>query len=483
MVGLVETSAGGFEEGQDRRYAALSYCWGGTAKTLLTISSRAGFLTRGVDLEELPLTVQDALKVTRELGLKWLWVDSLCIIQDCKDDWLREAGRMADVYRDCEVSIAALGAMSSVQGIFCHRDPLRYASCRLGKGITLLSPYVTGYMARNQGIVWPLETRGWVVQERMLARRTLKFGTYISWECREGIKDEFLCEEGTTHWSSYHWSRKLFELTERGRAVADDQLRETWRKILELYAESSLTVKSDRLVAISGIIQAISRATGYRNIAGLWEQYFVSSLMWTARYFGADSEHRGPRTGLPPSWSWAAVDSMILADGAREMPDADRDVAVRVCTTQEAASFGIVIPDGRHEMPLHFRTLKIDSDLYTLVRKFSDGELERGLKINIPQWPLGAWGRLILDTPVESEEDRERMSLVPLRFQWQPGSVTQYRAGRMMGLVVQPSERCKGAFERAGTWEVDFTRKEGEDLGPFDTMMVEQEGWRDIVLV
>jgi Heterokaryon incompatibility protein (HET) len=108
MVKLVETAGLVFDDDQDRRYAALSYCWGGVAKTLLTVSSHAGFLTRGVDMLELPQTVQDAVRVARGLGLKWLWVDSLCIIQDSKGDWMREAGRMTEVYRDCEVCIAAL---------------------------------------------------------------------------------------------------------------------------------------------------------------------------------------------------------------------------------------------------------------------------------------------------------------------------------------------------------------------------------------
>lgn len=102
---------------QDLRYATLSYCWGpGQAVTLL--ESNLSKMVTQIPKDKLPQTIQDAFTIARRLGIHYLWVDSLCIMQDSKADWMNEAALMGEVYKNCFVCIAATGVSESSKGCF-----------------------------------------------------------------------------------------------------------------------------------------------------------------------------------------------------------------------------------------------------------------------------------------------------------------------------------------------------------------------------
>lgn len=100
------------------QYLTLYYCWGEYNTTTLTKENLTSF-HQEIQLDSLPKTIQDAIYVAQQLGFGFLWVDSLCIVQDDPDDWAREAASMADVYSNCLLIIAALGGSSSSTGL-CH---------------------------------------------------------------------------------------------------------------------------------------------------------------------------------------------------------------------------------------------------------------------------------------------------------------------------------------------------------------------------
>lgn len=128
IVRLVETES--LPLHCDKRYVALSYCWGASGACKL-LGSNIGTFKKGLDISRLPLTIQNAIVVAQRLDLSYIWVDALCIIQDSRSDWEKEAVCMCDVYQGSYVSIAAKGGSSSEAGLFSLRDPLRHASCFL----------------------------------------------------------------------------------------------------------------------------------------------------------------------------------------------------------------------------------------------------------------------------------------------------------------------------------------------------------------
>jgi hypothetical protein len=131
----------------------------------------------GVSVQTFPKTIRDAIKFTQSIGLKWLWVDAFCIVQDNLDDWNNESSKTCDVYQNAFVTLAALGASGSNDGLFSLRDPLLYLSCDLFntyEGKTVVFRHSRG------NPVWPLHQRRWVIQERILPSRTLGFGPILT---------------------------------------------------------------------------------------------------------------------------------------------------------------------------------------------------------------------------------------------------------------------------------------------------------------
>lgn len=106
------------------RYTTLSHCWGtGLVRTTLTQYNITSWLESIPD-GELMQTFKDAIEVTRSLGVEYIWIDSLCIIQDSECDWLRESASMFNVYKYSYCNIAATAAKDDDVGCFSRRDPL-----------------------------------------------------------------------------------------------------------------------------------------------------------------------------------------------------------------------------------------------------------------------------------------------------------------------------------------------------------------------
>jgi Heterokaryon incompatibility protein (HET) len=297
---------------EPKPYVALSYCWGDNRPVELLQSNYQQFMNAGFAVDKLPRTIKQAIDLAVILGIPRIWIDALCIFQDLEDDWKQESSRMGDIYGNCVVTIAAWGASSSEQGLFAVRDPLSVLGCKLFDITSRSSSRDCCVVARQQenlGITChpsrlqngPLYNRGWVMQERLFAPRTLNFGSFVSWECKRGA-----CSEAAPDLAKVQHSVKtLFDdFTNSKSEIQTKHILHCWNhEIIPPYTSSQLTRKSDRLMAISGAIQKLSERTGWRNIHGLWEPYLVQQLQWT----GSGSE----RTGAGPTWSWTSVDGPV----------------------------------------------------------------------------------------------------------------------------------------------------------------------------
>jgi hypothetical protein len=141
----------------------------------------------GFDVSKLPKTFRDAVRVAQNLGIQYLWIDSLCIIQWNEEDWKSEAKRMQDVYAGAYCTIAATSADDSNAG-FLQRTPRSeyiHIQDNLG-GQFYLSTELDDSDKDVESA--PLNQRAWVLQERVLSRRTIHFSAnQVYFECGDGV--------------------------------------------------------------------------------------------------------------------------------------------------------------------------------------------------------------------------------------------------------------------------------------------------------
>lgn len=174
-------------------YMTLSHCWGKGAvtKKLRLLRSTFDYLRDMHPVDRLPKTFREACQVTERLGVRYLWIDRLCIIQDSTEDWNREAALMQDVYKNSFLNISAHGAGDDEEGLFFNRDPRRVDFSVID--FRVQSPIQPEYFILDDEVYngWeegfkegPVVRRGWIIQERLLAPRVLHFGRrQLFWEC------------------------------------------------------------------------------------------------------------------------------------------------------------------------------------------------------------------------------------------------------------------------------------------------------------
>jgi hypothetical protein len=177
-------------ENCEGRYITLSHCWG-DVYPLCTERNNIEKHLQGIKYDDLQQTFKDAVDVTRALGVDYLWIDSLCIIQD-DDDWRKEAENMEKVFASAYCTIAATCAENSEKG-FLKRPSQQYIKLENNSGGASLGVYIAdGGSFRDVGNGL-LNKRGWTFQERALSSRTIHFTTKeVYWECGSVIHCENL---------------------------------------------------------------------------------------------------------------------------------------------------------------------------------------------------------------------------------------------------------------------------------------------------
>lgn len=192
-IRLVVTS---HETAATGRYIALSHRWGDLSREqrFCTYADNIAQRKERIEYGELPASFQDAVRVTRALGVRYLWIDSLCIIQEDPEDWAAEASRMEDVFSHAYCTIAASSASSSLVGFLGGRQPRDAMMLPTPGGAPLyLAEDIDDFRTDVENSI--LSSRGWVLQERALSRRTIYFtSTQVYWECGNGVVCETLAQ-------------------------------------------------------------------------------------------------------------------------------------------------------------------------------------------------------------------------------------------------------------------------------------------------
>lgn len=366
------------------QYITLSHCWGNVDMTKLTLANYRTFCS-AIDYETLPPTFRDAIDITRLLSIRYLWIDSLCIIQDSDEDWQRQAPHMGQIYHHSWCNLAATAAKDGHDGILRFLDrrpqslkPLVVHVPDMGQprlhelGEPDASSFEPGAWRGvphpRDGIVWlgmapglyecvdrdlwfrnvsdsPLGRRAWVVQERLLAPRVLHVGRrQLFWECNalkscelypEGLPDkadllssaELKCQEIT---SGYDYRTDSTVSSAWNHIGASPRILQSWQDVVEIYSRANLTYATDKLAALAGLASLYAARISAPYLGGLWAVHLPRQLMWAMR-----RPSKAPDRIMAPSWSWASANGEL-----RNLVDIDDTLTERLASIQDVNCSG-----------------------------------------------------------------------------------------------------------------------------------------------
>lgn len=335
IVRLYET------EREPGRYACLSYCWG-RRPFLRTVTANFDAHLAEIPWDQLPLTHQETIAVVRQLGIRYLWIDSLCIIQDDKSDWRCEAGGMASIYKHSCLVISASKSSAANDGLFSavspDTGPYKLAVSpddRQSGGIYTRIRFThvgqTLHRPAESAPPLPVFARGWTLQERFLAPRILHFNRdEIAWECLEDSACQCSGIDSAAQPLSTNRAvtRALKKYESDGigsslepkwrhnpldwRGMSQQELQQSWHDLIEDHSRLELTYESDIFPATSGLAKELQRVRESKYLAGLWENSLLEDLCWhVASWRPARITSGRPTQWRAPTWSWASVTGSV----------------------------------------------------------------------------------------------------------------------------------------------------------------------------
>lgn len=425
-------------------YATLSYCWGRDPFTMLTAETKDTFF-RDIPVQILPQTFQDAITITDHLGLSYLWIDALCIIQQDAHDWSLEAGRMWSVYGGSRINIAASSAKDAQGGCLYQTRQSGFRTRVKAQDHCLIRSFYPIDLFEEDVDRSNLADRAWAFQERILAPRTVHWGERgVIWECRTRVMLEHAGIPDPHYRGMYPY-----------QLVREEWKSWDWNVITQRYSAAKLTHASDRLPALSGIARRQNELVPDKYLAGMWRHELVKQLLWCTK-----SRNKRPQRTMP-TWSWASVDSQIRTGEVFWHLDQRywRIYVLGAWTTLSTSD-----PFG----PVTGGELRIGCAGLLRGTRVAHNTVE----IELPSDSFGPGIRNIFSFYEDCMDDQiadSKVFLLPVAEVYDPQVFEE------CGLVLRPSSQGKGHFSRIGYFELrrnmkvgnwDLTRETVRDIGP-----------------
>ncbi|KAI3316944.1 HET-domain-containing protein [Xylariaceae sp. AK1471] len=308
-----------FENKASVKYLTLTHCWGSVPMPLVATRENLESLLTGIPFKRLTKSFQDAITITQRLGFQYIWIDSLCIVQDDEQDWITEASRMATAYSGCTLNLVAADAPDGSYGCFLDRKEPPQKTKIFYNGIEYqCSPNINTYLRRTA-----IGGRGWCFQETFLSPRSLFFcKTQLFWECRAIRAHESLALIPSWHLDLIPFRAQGIKW---GHPTTPKNIAKNWLRLVTAYSRTVVTYPKDKLVAFSGVARLFGQQAkcgtngdapilnaGY--VAGMWRVGLEYQLLW---YVSWAARRPRNKSFSAPSWSWASVDGPVkssLAD-------------------------------------------------------------------------------------------------------------------------------------------------------------------------
>ena len=305
------------EEDRDFLYATLSHCWG-VDKFLTLTEENLDEFHKSIPTGDLPQNFREAIEVCGRLGLEYLWIDSLCIIQSGEGsnrDWLHHLQEMRHIYGNCYVNIGASRAAAAADGLYTQRAPssIRPIVVQNRSDAGILPP--SSYMLVHAGMPkkycrdTPLSRRGWVFQERLLSPRVLYFGKdQVYWECFES---RLQCE---THPAGLPVTPSKADIPFKLsiQSVTRAEMTDYYHSLVNQYSFCQLTYPdTDKFPAFVGVAEHFASQLEDDYVAGFYRHQLPECLMWRTKSLVLCPPVESTATYRCPSWTWAKMDTAV----------------------------------------------------------------------------------------------------------------------------------------------------------------------------
>jgi hypothetical protein len=338
-------------------YAALSYCWGGNG-TFKTEEHTLEDFQKDIHLVNLPQTIKDAVYLTKRIVLDYLWVDAICIVQGNKQEWEEESRKMGHIYSNAKIVLSAARSANVNQGMFTPRSTTPLSNdIKASRGsmrarrnlnheiIVSCRTKSNRWWEKHINTTFPLLSRGWGFQERMLATRIVHFTpSELVWECQRTRKCECRVVESNLYPARNNMGSALRICLEQPNN--ERSMRQMWREIVNSYSVRKLTQIEDKLPALSGIAALLKERSGDTYAAGLWRRALPFDLLWRCDQSG-DLQFQKMRS---PSWSWISVDGAVKWPGSQN-PNEEQPLKYISSTTYfECGADGVKVCDVECEL-------------------------------------------------------------------------------------------------------------------------------------
>jgi hypothetical protein len=424
------------ERGQ---YVCLSHCWGDTMPLQTTSTTIRHFEETGIPWETLPKTFQDAVDISHLLGIKYVWIDSLCIIQNDVEDWRHEGSKMSDIYSGAYVTLAASSASDSDGGFYQEISADReqwYLTYNFSNHKVEGATYKISVRQRRKYLetnfemgLLPLSMRAWAFQERLLSTRVIHFADdLLYWECLNGR----MCESKDGLNNPFDNAVNSILYDSSGSRKVHEAAR-IWHMIVEDYTSRKLTFSKDILPALQGVAKHMQKERRCAYYAGLWEDDFHHDLLWSVEQCSTvrQSEYRAP------SWSWASTEGGVTWRFRNDRVDK--------CQAESSIVMAETIPSGDDPLgeitsgKLIIKALCLPGLLYYTTNPTQDV----ALKVN--NWDNTSANMWFMpDHALETQEDQHVMLVLIASYIY---------SGSRCYLVLRPIDEHKRNFERVGLAE------------------------------
>lgn len=435
---------------------------------------------------------QDSITTATRLGLQYVWIDALCIIQDDDEDWRRESSLMGLVYANAFCNLGASAAAepgldgeacvvdsnSSFKGLFASRNPSDFPVAHIGirwEGTSRLyygfPHFVRAYLDNT-----PLLKRGWVLQERLLSPRSIYFGKQLTWECPELLATQIFPEDSPGVRSPCPWNsnapvrlqnlvlqRNSEALTYAGD-IHIDELYRTWLNLIRTYRTCHLTFEEDLFPALSGLAKHFHAQLQDEYLAGLWRKDLIRGLLWHVHSWpreeseqGSSPAFRGKLSKLEeyatvqltspaaPSWSWASPETH---DITRDIIGDTTNTKLErfLATVQEAA---VTLTSDDPTGPVMDGFIRISGYLCAnreyIINRHIAGRPFALLESYDSGWE-DAW-----QTP--DKQHRICWGTFFFVLTWKPAICIM--PAKIRGLILEPTGRNPGEYRRVGAFNMD----------------------------